>query len=348
MSNRILIGMSGGVDSSVSALLLKNEGYEVVGITFRFIDDFSEEDAVKVCETLGIEHHVVDYRSEFKKEIIDKFLEDYSHGLTPNPCIHCNKVCKFKFLIDNMKKYNCDFIATGHYAKIDDGKLYKSVDKMKDQSYFLYNIPKDYISKIKFPLEGYSKDKVRDIARENGLLVADKKDSFDVCFITDSFKKYMNENTSEESGDIINIDTNEVIGKHNGLSKYTIGQRRGLDIGGTDDRLFVCGKDMTKNILYVCLGDDNPYLYSNNCIVTDVNLLVDDLPSKCMAKFRYRQNDIEVEVKKIDDNNIKVNYSSLRAVTPGQSCVLYDNDLCLGGGIIKDVYKDTKKIGIML
>ena len=240
---RVLLGMSGGVDSSAAVILLQNMGYEVVGLTFKFIEDFDPRDAIKVAEKLSIEHHVEDYQKEFKKEVIDRFLNDYKNGLTPNPCVICNKLCKFKFLFENMEKYNCDYVATGHYSKIEDGKLYRSKDLMKDQSYFLYSIPQNMVDKIIFPLEGLSKDKVREIAGSNGLENANKKDSFDVCFIKGSFNDYIKEHAVQDPGDVIDIDTGKVIGKHKGLMYYTIGQRRGLDIGGTADRMFVVGKE---------------------------------------------------------------------------------------------------------
>ena len=343
MKGRVLVGMSGGVDSTVSCLLLQQQGYEVVGISFRFIDDFDDTDAKKVALQMNIEHHTIDYRDEFKKLIIDKFLDDYMHGLTPNPCIHCNINCKFKFLFDNMNKYNCDYIATGHYAKIEDNRLKKSVDKNKDQTYFLYGIPKEMLSKIKFPLDGISKDKVREIAKENGFVNYNKKDSFDVCFITESFKEYMKKNIHSNPGNIILIDTNEVIGKHDGLNNYTIGQRRGLSIGGYDDRMFVVGKDTDKNILYVSIGDDSDYLTSTSCVLRDVNLLVDDKFDKCRAKFRYRSDEVDVNIEYIN-NELVVHYDELKRITPGQACVFYDGDVCLGGGIIKEVRKDGKKL----
>ena len=337
--------MSGGVDSSAAVILLQNMGYEVVGLTFQFIDDFDPTDAIEVAKKLGIEHHVADYRKEFKKEVIDEFISDYSIGLTPNPCVHCNKVCKFKFLFDNMEKYNCDYIATGHYANLKDNKLYKSVDDNKDQSYFLYNLPKDKLNKIIFPLEGLTKDQVREVADSKELVNAHKKDSFDVCFINGSFNKYMFEKVQQHQGDVINIDTNEVIGKHKGLMYYTIGQRRGLDIGGTENRMFVVGKDIEKNILYVCIGDDNDYLISDSCIITDVNLLTDEKITTCNIKTRYRQKDIPAEIEYLDNNELLIKYpEGLKRVTPGQACVLYNGDECLGGGIIKEVRKDNKKL----
>lgn len=342
---RVLLGMSGGVDSSTAIILLQEKGYEVVGVTFRFIDDFDDSDAKAVANKLKIEHHTLDYRKEFKRDVIDRFLNDYSNGLTPNPCVICNRKCKFKFLFENMSKYNCDFIATGHYAKIKNNKLYVSNDLLKDQSYFLFDIPKDKLSNIIFPLEGISKDKVREIANQYNLISANKKDSFDVCFIKETFEEYISKNIKDNPGDVIDIDTNEIIGQHKGLSHYTIGQRRGLDIGGTPDRMFVVGKNIEENILYICVGTNNDYLISDSCLVTDVNYLEDIKIDKCTAKFRYRQKDIPVELVYHDDRNILVKYpQGVKSVTPGQACVFYKEKQCLGGGIIKEVYKNNKKL----
>lgn len=342
---RVLVGISGGVDSSVAVILLQNKGYEVVGVTFKFIDDFEASDAVSVAEKLNIEHHILDYRKEFKKEVIDKFLDDYSKGLTPNPCVNCNKVCKFKYLFENMEKLNCDYIATGHYAIIKDNKLYRSDNLLKDQSYFLYDLPKDKLDKIIFPLEGLEKNHVREIAEEYNLVNSNKKDSFDVCFIKTSFNDYISNNTKQEVGDVVDIDTNKVIGKHKGLMYYTIGQRRGLDIGGTESRMFVVGKNIAKNILYVCIGEENDYLISDSCIVEDVNLLVDEKITKCSCKFRYRMEDIPVELEYLDDNKVLVKYiEGAKRITPGQACVFYKDKLCLGGGIIKEVRKNGEKL----
>ena len=337
--------MSGGVDSSTAIIRLKEQGYECIGITFIFTDNFDDTDAKKVAEKLNIEHHTIDYRNIFKKEIIDKFIKDYSNGITPNPCIHCNRVCKFNYLYKAMEEYNCDYIATGHYAKIENNKLYKSLNREKDQSYFLYNLPKEKLSKILFPLEGLSKDEVRNIAACNNLDNSNKKDSFDVCFITDSFKNFLNEIIPSKEGNVIDIATNNIVGTHNGLSRYTIGQRRGLDIGGTKERMFVVGKDMKNNILYVCLGDENDYLISDSCIIDEVNLLTDEKITKCSAKFRYRMEDVNVELEYLEDNKILVKYKDgVKRVTPGQACVLYNNDECLGGGIIKEIRKNNAKL----
>ena len=345
---KVVIGMSGGVDSSVAAILLKKQGYEVIGVTFIFTNDFDTSDAVKVCEKLDIEHHIVDYREEFKSVVIDSFINDYKRGITPNPCVLCNKEVKFNFLYQKMLEYNSDYIATGHYARIIDGKLYKSEDLNKDQTYFLAQLSKGQLSKLLLPLEGITKDEVRQIARENDLVNADRKDSTDVCFITSTFKDYMADKLCSKGGDIVEISTNKAVGKHVGLNKYTIGQRRGLDIGGTNDRMFVVGKNLENNILYVALGADNDYLKSDSCIIDTVNFNIDERVTTCTAKFRYRGPEYPVTLKYLDNNEIVVKYSDVKAVTPGQACVLYQGDKCIGGGIIKTVCEDNEKIWYIL
>ncbi len=336
---RVVVGMSGGVDSAVTAVLLKNEGYHVIGLTMLLTDGFEYEDAKKVCKVLGIEFHLLDLRDKFKEIIKDRFLNDYKNGLTPNPCVLCNKYIKFGLMYDEMFKYNADYIATGHYAVIKDGKLYKAADKNKDQSYFIYNLTKEQLNKVLFPLADYTKDEVRKLALKFNLPVASKKESTDVCFIgKGGFKEYIKENMKSMPGDIINIDTGEILGKHNGLMYYTLGQRRGLNVGGTEDRLFVAKKDLDNNILYVAMGNENDYLVSYECIIDNVNLL-SDLPNECMAKFRYRQEDNKVFVSKLENGNLLVKYpEGVKSVTPGQACVLYNGDECLGGGIISEVH----------
>lgn len=344
---KVIVGLSGGVDSSVAAYLLKKEGYEVVGVTYKMLDDFDTKDAEDIAKTLGIEFYIEDITKEFKKEIIDSFISDYRSGLTPNPCVICNQKIKFKYLYESLKKYNADYVATGHYVKVIEDKLYKSEDKEKDQSYFLYRLNKDEISKLIFPLENLSKEEVREIAKQANLISANKKDSYDVCFIKDNFKSFIKENIKQKEGNIINIETNKIIGKHNGLSYYTIGQRKGLDVGGTKDRLFVVGKNIKDNILYVAEKDDNKYLYSNNCIVENISFNTEERPKKCMAKFRYRQQEIPVNLEYKDDKII-VSYNEEKAVTPGQSCVFYIDNQCIGGGIIKEVRNDNEKLWYLL
>ena len=340
MKKKVVVGISGGVDSAVAAVLLKNSGYEVIGVTFIFTEDFDVKDAIKTCKKIGIEHHVVDYKKVFKEKVIDKFIEDYKKGITPNPCVLCNRYVKLKFLYDQMLKLNCDYMATGHYAKVIDGKLYKSSDLNKDQTYFLCEMKKEQLDKILFPLEGISKDITRKIALEYNLEIADKKDSSDVCFINSSFKEYIKNEIKGTSGPVINVLNNEVIGTHNGLFNYTIGQRRGLNIGGTLVRMFVVKKDMDKNILYVTIGDNNEFLYSSKCILENANLFSNEKLKECTAKFRYRQNEEEVYLEWLDDNKVLVKYKNkIKSVTPGQVCAFYNGDECLGGGIIKEVIK---------
>ena len=345
---KVIVGMSGGVDSSVSAILLKEQGYEVIGITFIFTDDFDTSDAIKVCEKLDIKHYIVDYRSEFKETIIDSFINDYSNGLTPNPCVLCNKEVKFNFLYQKMLEYECDYIATGHYAKIIDGKLYKSSDLNKDQTYFLAQLSHEQLCKLLLPLEGITKDEVRKIAFDNDLVNADKKDSTDVCFINSKFREYISEKLLSKSGNIVDVESKEIIGKHNGLGQYTIGQRRGLDIGGASGRTYVVGKNLEENILYVGIGDDNKYLKSDSCIIENVNFNISDRPLNCMAKFRYRGLEYPVTLEYLGNNMIRVRYNDIKAVTPGQTCVLYIDDQCIGSGIIKIVCQNDEKIWYIL
>ncbi len=335
---KVVVGISGGVDSAVAAVLLKNMGYEVIGVTFIFSEDFDSKDALEVAKNLGIEHHIIDYREIFKKQVIDKFIDDYNKGITPNPCVLCNRMVKFNFLYENMIKFNADYFATGHYAKVIDGKLYKSADLNKDQTYFLCNITKGQLSKVIFPLEGIDKDTVRQIAKEYNLVNATKKDSTDVCFITTGFKDYIKDKIETKSGPVVNVLTNKIIGTHEGLNKYTIGQRRGLNIGGTEERMYVVGKDIEQNILYIATGDDNEYLISTSCVLNNVNLFNEEKITECTAKFRYRQEETPVKLNWIDDTTVEVIYSTgVKAVTPGQACAFYKDDECLGGGIIESV-----------
>lgn len=266
------------------------------------------------------------------------FLRRTKKGRTPNPDVMCNKYIKFDLFVKEAKKLGADYIATGHYARLIDGKLAKAVDKNKDQSYFLAYVNKDIFKDVLFPLGEIEKPEVRKIAKEYGLVTASKKDSTGICFIGErNFTQFLENYLPNIPGDIVNIDTGEILGKHIGLMYYTIGQRRGLNIGGTKDRTFVVKKDLDKNILYVAVGDDNKYLYSSTAIIEEFNYLTDKRPSKCTCKFRYRQSDIDINVKYLDNNNLLLSYKGSKAVTPGQFCVLYDKDICLGGGIIKEV-----------
>lgn len=343
--SKVVVGISGGVDSSVAAYLLKEKGYEVIGVTFIFTNDFDSNDAIEVCKKLNIEHHILDYKNIFKEKVIDNFINDYNSGITPNPCILCNRFVKFNFLYESMIEFNADYFATGHYARVNNGRLYKSVDLNKDQTYFLSNITKEQLNKVIFPLDGIDKEKVRLIAKKLGLINALKKDSTDVCFITTNFKDYMKDKLNNKVGKVINVVNNQIIGEHDGLNNYTIGQRRGLNIGGFKERMYVVGKDIEKNILYIATGDDNEFLISTSCILENVNLFTDILFDSCKAKFRYRQTEEEVKIKWLSNDKVEVIYENgIKSVTPGQACVFYNNDECLGGGIIKEVKKNNERL----
>lgn len=342
---KVIVGLSGGVDSATAAALLKEQGYEVIGVTFVFTEDFNPSDAINVSKKLNIEHHIIEYKDLFKEKVINKFITDYKNGITPNPCILCNREVKFNFLYQQMQQLNCDYIATGHYAKIIDGSLFKSADLKKDQTYFLAQLTKEQLSKLILPLEGITKDKVREIARKYDLEVADKKDSTDVCFITTNFKEYINKQIENKIGDVVDVKSNKKIGEHTGLMQYTIGQRKGLNLGGQDERIYVVGKDLEKNILYAAYGDDNEHLISTSAIIERINWISTSKPKKCVAKFRYRQPENEVEIEYLENGNIHVKYpQGIKAVTPGQACVFYLGEECLGGGIIKEVQKNSQKL----
>ena len=355
---KVVIGMSGGVDSSVAAYLLKEQGYDVIGVTMQIWQedkDYTEreggccslsavDDARRVANKIGIPFYVMNFRDSFKEKVIDYFVQEYIDGKTPNPCIACNKHLKFDELLRKAQGIGADYVATGHYAKIIDGKLHKATDKNKDQSYFLAYVNRDIFKEVLFPLQDIEKPEVRKIAEKYDLITAKKKDSTGICFIGErNFTNFLKNYLPNQEGDIVNIETNEVLGKHIGLMYYTIGQRKGLNLGDIHDKIhskaFVVKKDLTNNILYIATGDENNYLYSNRAIIKDFNFLVDTLPSTCTCKFRYRQQDIPCQIKVLENNIIEVNYDHAKAVTPGQFCVLYQDDLCLGGGIIDEVFK---------
>lgn len=366
---KVVIGMSGGVDSSVAAILLKQQGYEVIGLFMRNWDasingdilgnptlnenicpqEQDYNDALAVCKKIDIPLHRIDFVKEYWDNVFTYFLDELKKGRTPNPDVMCNKYIKFDYFIREAKRLGADYIATGHYARIKDGKLLRAIDQNKDQTYFLSQLNAKQLENVLFPIGDLEKPKVREIAEAYGLITAKKKDSTGICFIGErNFKNFLKNYLSNLPGDIVNIETNEVVGKHIGLMYYTIGQRRGLDVGGTKDRMFVVGKNLEKNILYIALGDDNEYLKSDSCIIDTVNFNCDVRPTKCTAKFRYRGEDYPVELEYLDNGEIKVKYKDVKAVTPGQACVLYDNEQCLGGGIIKSVSKNGEKIWYIL
>ena len=340
MNNKIVVvGMSGGVDSTAAAYILKKDGYSVIGVTLKLIDTDSTtkaiNDAREVCNKLNINHYVFDLRKEFKDIIIDDFISNYKKGLTPNPCILCNKKIKFGLFYKLAKeRFNADYIATGHYAKIKDNKLYLIKDNPKDQSYFLYGIDKNILPHILFPLSNYkNKDEVRNIVKDILPTISIKKDSEDICFIENNdHNKFLNNYIKTIPGNIT-LKTGQILGKHNGLYNYTIGQRKGLNISYKEP-LYVINIDTSTNTLVVGPEKD---LYSNILIATNINLLTDKLVEDCFAKIRSRSKLTPVKVELLD-NKLKVIFKEpVRAITKGQSVVLYDsNDVCLGGGIITE------------
>ncbi len=343
-NKKVLLGMSGGVDSSVSALLLKKQGFEVLGITLNLYGDNTKnvQDAKKVCEKLDIKHISYDLEDKFKKYVIDDFIHCYKNAMTPNPCIECNRYIKFGAMYDIAKEFGCEYIATGHYAKVEYSKKYqkwvlkKSDNYYKDQSYVLWNIPKDILEHVIFPLSNFeSKDEIRKIAKENGLEVAEKKDSEDICFVPDgNYKEFLEKNSDivKKEGDIVNL-SGAKLGRHNGLYNYTIGQRKGLKISYKEP-LFVLGFNKEKNQVIV---DTEKNLYKREAYVNNINLLLfDEIKEKMEVnvKTRYTTKDFKAIIYQENDK-IKIEFlEDVRAITPGQSAVFYLDDIVVGGGKI--------------
>jgi tRNA-uridine 2-sulfurtransferase len=358
---RVVVGMSGGVDSSVTALLLKQQGYDVIGVFMKNWDDTDEfghctatddfNDVRKVCEQIGIPYYSVNFEKEYMDKVFSYFLDEYKKGRTPNPDVLCNREIKFKEFLDAALNLGADYVATGHYARIDfaDGeyRLLRGLDPNKDQSYFLSQLSQYQLSKSMFPLGHLTKSQVREIAAEAGLATAKKKDSTGICFIGEkNFKEFLKNYLPAKPGEMRTL-SGEYKGRHEGLMYYTIGQRHGLGIGGsgTGEPWFVVGKDLEKNILYVEQGANHPSLYSQGLFASDVHWVSErEKPSKftCTAKFRYRQPDQEVTVHLKDGNTCDVIFAKpQKAITPGQAVVFYQGEVCLGSGMIDRVYKDV-------
>lgn len=349
MNKKVLLGMSGGVDSSVAAILLKEKGFEVVGTTLELCKNSSccnletYLEAKKVCQSLNMEHFILQASNEFQKYVVDDFIDNYKICHTPNPCIECNKYLKFGIMYDKAKELGCNYISTGHYAKTEYSEKYgryvlkKSNNKKKDQTYVLYTIPKELIEHMLFPLGDFEdKEQVRDVARKYNFGVASRPDSEDICFIPDGdYKGYLERNAGFKSkeGNIVNKD-GKVLGKHTGLYKYTIGQRKGLGIQHTTP-LFVLGFNILKNELIV--GEEEE-LYSSEFTVKDINLLLFDeikKPLDCEVKIRYSANTLPCTIVE-ENGKIKVTMKEkAKSVTPGQSAVFYIDDIVVGGGKIE-------------
>ncbi|MCL8213235.1 tRNA-specific 2-thiouridylase MnmA [Mesoplasma sp. JKS002660] len=371
---KVVVGLSGGVDSSVAALLLQEQGYQVEGFFMRNwdsnanndflgnnnqVDDMCPQeidylDALKVANKLGIKLHRVDFIQEYWDYVFAYFLKEYEKGRTPNPDILCNKYIKFdQFLNYAVEKLGADYIAMGHYAgtrynpETCQFELFKAADENKDQTYFLCQLSQSQISKTLFPLQDLKKSRVRQIAQEHDLITANKKDSTGICFIGErNFAEFLQNYIPNRPGKIVNIKTGEIVGEHIGIMYYTIGQRKGLNLGGQAEPMYVAKKDLDNQILYVAPASDQSYLYSSSAIIGELNWIVnltdyqlDVNRFKCSAKFRYRQKDENVELIRQDNGNYLVNYDNVKAVTEGQEAVFYLNELCLGGGIIESINK---------
>ncbi len=357
VKRRVVVGMSGGVDSSVTALLLKQQGFEVTGLFMKnWEDDDSDEycssrqdllDAVSVADTIGIPIEAVNFAAEYKERVFAYFLREYQAGRTPNPDILCNSEIKFKAFLDHALQLGADCIATGHYAQVREAngqfQLLKASDTSKDQSYFLHRLNQAQLSHAMFPLGKLLKSEVRAIAEQHGLSNYAKKDSTGICFIGERpFREFLNRYLPTQPGEMRTPD-GKIVGQHIGLSFYTIGQRQGLGIGGDKDSTgepwFVASKDMTHNRLIVVQGHDHPRLLNKRLTALDSHWIGGTAPQlnhTYAAKTRYRQADAPCRITQLDNGNCAVEFNEPQwAVTPGQSVVLYDGEVCLGGAIIE-------------
>lgn len=370
MKKKILLGLSGGVDSAVAAYILKKQGYDVTCAFMRNWDSFANndimgnptiqddvcpqeqdyQDAKAVADALELPLLRVDFVKEYWDDVFTTFLEEYKKGRTPNPDILCNKYIKFDAFMKYAKEKGFDTVATGHYARVTHGEqesiLLRGLDQNKDQTYFLCQVPQVSLQHALFPIGELDKQEVRRIAQELQLeSVATKKDSTGICFIGErNFREFLANYLPMQDGDIVDIGSLKTVGRHTGVLYYTIGQRKGLGIGGSLGPWFVIGKDVQKNILYVANGDEQKWLVSDSCIVSDVNWFSAQRPTQefhCTAKFRYRQKDHNVCIRFIDESTIFVNYpQGVLSVTGGQEAVFYHDEVCLGGGVIEEVFSN--------
>ena len=356
----IVVGMSGGVDSSVVAKLLKDEGKQIIGLFMKNWEEKDKngvctaesdfEDVKKVCNQIDIPYYSINFSKEYMERVFTHFLEEYKAGRTPNPDVLCNREIKFGPFLEYAKKLGAEKIATGHYAQVEEKNGYyylkKAVDENKDQTYFLNQLNQSQLERTLFPLADIDKTEVREIAKKLGLSTAEKKDSTGICFIGErNFRQFLKTFLPAQPGEIKDLQGN-VVGQHDGVMYYTIGQRRGLNIGGKNgyeaDRWFVVKKDVKTNTLFVNCGECEE-MFSNGCVVTDFNWIT-DRPTKdfdCFVKLRYRQPDQKVKVEIIDEHTLKLHFETRqRAVTIGQFAVLYAEDgMCFGGGRINELIK---------
>ncbi len=346
MSKKVFVGMSGGVDSSVTASLLKEQGYDVVGVYMKnwsqdlpgFVCPWKEDyqDAKRVAVQLGIDFKMYDFEKEYRQKVVDYMIDEYKAGRTPNPDIMCNQEVKFKLFLETALEDGADLIATGHYARIRDGQLLTGDDANKDQSYFLYRVTQDALEHSLMPIGEYEKPKVRQIAKKLGLATADKKDSQGICFVGKvGIREFLEQFVTTEPGDIIE-QNGAKIGRHDGALFYTIGQRHGLDVGGGLP-YYVVGKDMGKNEVYVTTDLQDSRLWRSELQLTDVHWIngVPDITKDYQVRTRYRAPLVTIKNLQKTDNGLLIGLTEeVRAITPGQSAVIYDGERCLGGGIV--------------
>ncbi len=362
---RVVVGMSGGVDSSVTAWLLKQQGYEVIGLFMKnWEDDDDSEycssrqdwiDAASVADTIGVDIEAVNFAAEYKDRVFAEFLREYSAGRTPNPDVLCNAEIKFKAFLDHAMSLGAELIATGHYARVreinGEYQLLKGLDASKDQSYFLHRLNQVQLSKTLFPLGEMPKTEVREIAHQLGLSNAAKKDSTGICFIGERpFRDFLNRYLPTHPGPMKTLD-GRTVGEHVGLSFYTYGQRKGIGIGGdkkgSGEPWFAVHKDLKNNVLYVAQGHDHPALLSTQLHAEDASWIAGHPPINlgAAAKTRYRQNDAACHLDIEDAKHFSLNFEQPQwAVTPGQYAVLYDGEICLGGGVITSSNADLKTL----
>jgi tRNA-specific 2-thiouridylase len=357
MKKTVVVGMSGGVDSSVSALLLKQEGYEVIGLFMKNWEELSESgqckasqeyaDVVRVCETLQIPHYSVNFVEEYRESVFTQFLADYQAGLTPNPDILCNREIKFKVFLDKAIELGADYLATGHYCRLDDeARLLRGLDPNKDQSYFLHAVKQQAFRKVLFPIGHLQKQQVREIAKKHHLATAEKKDSTGICFIGKrDFKPFLSQYLKPRPGNFQTLD-GQIVGKHDGAAFYTLGQRKGMRLGGEGDAWYVVAKDHEKNIVYVERGANHPALFTDELTMKEPSWIAAPPPSfpyRCTAKVRYRQEDTPCT---IHEGGRVVFDIPQRAVTAGQSVVFYNGEVCLGGAVIASACssKESNKV----
>lgn len=353
MKNKVFVAISGGVDSAVSAKLLQEQGYEVTGV---FMKNWSDEsygignscpwetdlqDTIEICKTLGIEHKSYNFEKEYRENVLNNFFEEYSKGNTPNPDVLCNKHIKFDSFLRKSLEQGADYIATGHYSKTKNGKLFKAKDPNKDQTYFLHQLSKEQLERSVFPLGNLTKDEVRKLARKFKLPVAEKKDSQGLCFVGEvDIKEFIKSKLKEKKGKIIDYDSSKIVGKHNGVWFYTIGQRHGIKVGGTKEPYFVISKNVEENIIYVVEGRNHPALWKKGMIIKDFHTINPGYKwqnNNYSATIRYRSPDKPIKfIQK--GRKVYIEFQEPQwAPALGQSLVVFNKNECVGGGILTEI-----------